>query len=131
MISGIIFVMRNGLRWRDVPPNYGPHKKIYIRFVRWSELHAVCDSQGRPRSFFLTAGQVSDYTATAALLATMPPAKVLLADRSYEADRLRDAPAERQTEACIPSKSNRKIPISHDRVRYRKRHKIENVFARL
>ena len=59
----------------------------------------------------------------------MPPAKVLLADRGYDADWLRDALAERQTRACIPSKSNRKIPIPHDRVLYRKRHRIENMFG--
>jgi hypothetical protein len=33
VISGIIFVIRNGLRWRDVPPSYGPHKTIYNRLV--------------------------------------------------------------------------------------------------
>ncbi len=38
VISGIIFVIRNGLMWRDVPPGYGPHKTIYNRFIRWSEL---------------------------------------------------------------------------------------------
>lgn len=61
----------------------------------------------------------------------MPPAKVLLADRGYDADWLRHALAERQTEACIPSKSNRKIQIPHDRALYRKRHRIENMFGRL
>ena len=34
MISGIIFVIRNGLRWRDTPKDYGPHKTIYNRLVR-------------------------------------------------------------------------------------------------
>jgi transposase len=38
IISGIIFVIRNGLRWRDAPAEYGPHKTIYNRFVRWSRL---------------------------------------------------------------------------------------------
>jgi putative transposase len=38
VISGIIFVIRNGLRWRDVPVSYGPHKTIYNRFIRWSEM---------------------------------------------------------------------------------------------
>ena len=38
VISGIIFVIRNGLRWRDLPSSYGPHKTIYNRFIRWSEL---------------------------------------------------------------------------------------------
>ena len=33
VISGIIFVIRNGLRWRDVPVTYGPHKTIYNRFI--------------------------------------------------------------------------------------------------
>ena len=38
VISGIIFVIRNGLRWRDAPKDYGPHKTIYNRFIRWSRL---------------------------------------------------------------------------------------------
>jgi transposase len=38
VISGIVFVIRNGLRWRDAPRGYGPHKTIYNRFVRWSRL---------------------------------------------------------------------------------------------
>ncbi len=38
VISGIIFVIRNGLRWRDVPAEYGPPKTIYNRFIRWSRL---------------------------------------------------------------------------------------------
>jgi putative transposase len=31
-------VIRNGLRWRDAPKDYGPHKTIYNRFIRWSSL---------------------------------------------------------------------------------------------
>jgi transposase len=38
VVSGIIFVIRNGLRWRDAPKDYGPHKTIYNRFIRWSRL---------------------------------------------------------------------------------------------
>lgn len=38
VISGIVFVIKNGLRWRDAPKDYGPHKTIYNRFVRWSRL---------------------------------------------------------------------------------------------
>ena len=29
IFSGIIFVIRNGLRWRDAPADYGPPKTIY------------------------------------------------------------------------------------------------------
>jgi transposase len=36
VISGIIHVIKGGLRWRDAPAVYGPHKTLYNRFVRWS-----------------------------------------------------------------------------------------------
>ena len=38
VLSGILHVLRNGLRWRDAPAAYGPHKTLYNRFVRWSRL---------------------------------------------------------------------------------------------
>ncbi len=38
VVSGIIFVIRNDLRWRDAPADYGPHKTLYNRFVRWTRL---------------------------------------------------------------------------------------------
>ena len=38
VVSGILHVIRNGLRWRDAPAEYGPHKTLYNRFVRWSRL---------------------------------------------------------------------------------------------
>ena len=36
VISGIIYVIRQGLQWKDAPAAYGPHKTLYNRFVRWS-----------------------------------------------------------------------------------------------
>ena len=59
------------------------------------------------------------------------PARALLADKGHDADGFRSALAERNLEVRIPSKSNRKIQIPHDRQLYRKRHKIENMFAKL
>jgi putative transposase len=38
VVSGIVHVIRNGLRWRGVPAVYGPHKTLYNRFVRWSRM---------------------------------------------------------------------------------------------
>jgi len=37
VLSGIIFVNRNGLRWRDAPAEYGPSKTLYNRWKRWSD----------------------------------------------------------------------------------------------
>jgi len=35
VLSGIIFVNRNGLRWCDAPKEYGPAKTLYNRWKRW------------------------------------------------------------------------------------------------
>jgi putative transposase len=40
IISGIIFVVQGGLRWRDAPREYGPHKTIYNRFIGLSRVGA-------------------------------------------------------------------------------------------
>ena len=37
VLSGIVFVNRNGLRWCDAPKDYGPHKTFYNRWKRWGE----------------------------------------------------------------------------------------------
>ena len=79
----------------------------------------------------LSEGQMSDYKGAALMLDALPPAKALLGDRGYDAGWFRDALAARGIVPCIPSKSNRKIPIAHDRTLYRQRHKIENMFGRL
>ena len=38
VLSGIIFINRNGLRWRDATAAYGPPKTLYNRWKRWSEM---------------------------------------------------------------------------------------------
>ena len=37
-LSGMIFVNRNGLRWRDAPKDYGPNKTLYNRWKRWGQM---------------------------------------------------------------------------------------------
>ncbi|WP_447407670.1 transposase, partial [Clostridium perfringens] len=70
----------------------------------------------------LTQGQTSDYKGAAMLVDTLPPARAMLADRGYDAAWFRKALANRGIAPCIPSKSNRKVAISHDRSLYRQRH---------
>lgn len=38
VLSGIIFVNRNGLRWQDAPREYGPAKTLYNRWKRWGDM---------------------------------------------------------------------------------------------
>ncbi len=37
VLSGIIFINRNGLRWCDAPREYGPPKTLYHRWKRWGD----------------------------------------------------------------------------------------------
>ena len=38
VLSGIIYIKKNGLQWKDAPSLYGPPKTLYNRFVRWSRM---------------------------------------------------------------------------------------------
>lgn len=37
VLSGIIFIKRNGLRWHDAPREHGPPKTLYNRWKRWGD----------------------------------------------------------------------------------------------
>ena len=38
VLSEIIFINRNGLRWCEAPEKYGPPKTLYNRWKRWSDM---------------------------------------------------------------------------------------------
>lgn len=57
--------------------------------------------------------------------------EALLADKGYDADAIRAEIAAAGVEAVIPTKSNRRIPIPHDREKYRWRNLIERLFDKL
>jgi transposase len=63
VISGIIHVIRGGLRWRDAPAVYGPPKTLYNRFIRWSRI-GVFDR------IFATLARASEATDTLMIDAT-------------------------------------------------------------
>lgn len=35
VINGIVFVLRSGILWPDLPAEFGKHKTVYNRFRRW------------------------------------------------------------------------------------------------
>ncbi|MFT8417297.1 MAG: IS5 family transposase [Acetobacter sp.] len=189
VLSGIVYVIRNGLQWKDAPKAYGPHKTLYNRFIRWSRLgvfdrifvavteqtgrskrlmidathlkahrtaasllkkglfphhigrtkgglnstlHAVCDGEGRPVRLHLTACQVSDFKGADVLLANLQEeTEEALGDRGYDSNKIRQSLADRNITACILSKKNRKSKPPYDWHLYKKRHLIENMFAKL
>lgn len=74
-ISGIVFVIRNGLRWRDAPRDYGPHKTLYNRLVRWTRLGvfdrifaALAAKPGRPDRLIIDSTHLKAHRTAASLL---------------------------------------------------------------
>ena len=75
VISGIIHVIRNGLRWRDAPAVYGPHKTLYNRFIRWSKMGvfdkiftALVAENGPPNSLMIDATHLKAHRTACSLL---------------------------------------------------------------
>ena len=75
VLSGIVYVIRNGLMWKDAPKGYGPHKTLYNRFIRWSRLgvfdriFANLASEGpRPDRIMIDATHLKAHRTAASLL---------------------------------------------------------------
>jgi transposase len=108
-------------RWP--PKDYGPHKTIYNRFIRWSRLGVF------NRIFAELAAKGTKPERL--MIDAFPKAKALLGDRGYDANWFRQGLIARGITPCIPSKTNRQVQIPYDRALYRQRHKVENMFGRL
>ncbi|KQN02302.1 transposase [Sphingobium sp. Leaf26] len=75
IISGTIFVIRKGLRWRDAPADYGLPRTIYNRFIRWSRLgvfnkifSALSAQGGKPDRLMIDATHLKAHRTAASLL---------------------------------------------------------------
>ena len=75
VLSGIIYVIRNGLQWRDAPTAYGPHKTLYNRFVRWSRMGvfdrifaALSAEGGPPERLMIDSTHLKAHRTAASLL---------------------------------------------------------------
>lgn len=96
-----------------------------------TKLHAICDEDGKPIRLLLTGGEVHDIRGAEQMLNDMPVARVMLADKGYDSDNYRESLKELGIESCIPCRSNKKKQHVYDKVLYKKRHRVENMFGKL
>ena len=75
VLSGIIYVIRHGLQWRDAPVAYGPQKTLYNRFVRWSRMGvfdrifaALAAEAGPPDRLMIDSTHLKAHRTAASLL---------------------------------------------------------------
>jgi hypothetical protein len=76
-----------------------------------SKIHALVDTNGLPVRLALTPGEVHDNRLARRLLSRLKPGSMLLADRGYDADWIRELAIKKGAWADISSKSNRNDPI--------------------
>lgn len=95
-----------------------------------TKIHLLCNEYGLPIDFLITGGDVHDVKPAPELI-IRNKMKGLIADKAYGSVRIRKLLFKLKRKACIPAKCNAKIKIPHDLAVYKKRHRIENLFARL
>jgi transposase len=95
------------------------------------KIHAVVDTNGLPVHLALTPGEAHDNRLCLVLLSALLPQTMLLADRGYDADWIRELVCQQGAWANIPPKRNRKDPICFSAYLYRARNLIERFFNKI
>jgi transposase len=96
-----------------------------------SKISAVVDTNGLPVHLALTPGEAHDNRLCSVLLSALLPQTMLLADRGYDADWIREFARQQGAWENIPPKRNRKDPICFSPYRYRARNLIERFFNKI
>ena len=86
-----------------------------------SKIHAVVDGNGLPVRLALSPGEAHDVPLAGKLLSRLKSGSMLLADRGYDADWVREFAMKKGAWANIPPKSNRSDPICFSPHLYRAR----------
>jgi transposase len=96
-----------------------------------SKIHAVVDSNGLPVRLALSPGETHDVRLAKKLLSRLKSGSMLLADRGYDADWIRELAMKKGAWANIPPKSNRSDPICFSPYLYRARNQVERFFNKI
>ena len=186
MVEGMLYRLRTGCPWWDLPEYFGRWNSIYKKFNAWSasgkwrcvfrklvidpdlewefidgsyvkahqhstgaagedsqaigksragntsKIHLAVDSCGLPIEFLVTGGETHDSKAASELIAQLPAAEAVVADKGYDSEAIREQIAKRGAKAVIPRKFNSVIGNADmDWALYRYRHLIENAFVSL
>jgi len=96
-----------------------------------TKIHALVDACGLPIALKLTEGQAHDGRAASDMLGTLATGNILLADRAYDSDALRQSLAERGAWANIRPMPQRRIVPAFSSFLYRYRNLVERFFNKL
>lgn len=90
----------------------------------------MVDALGNPIKVELSGGQVNDIVLAEVLLADLD-SQIVMADKGYDSDKLREKISSKGAQVCIPSRKHRKVQIPFDKEQYKERHLVECFFQKL
>jgi transposase len=96
-----------------------------------SKIHALVDGNGLPVRLALSPGEAHGVRLARKLLSRLKFGSMLLADRGYDADWIRELAMKKGAWTNIPPKSNRSYPICFSPYLYRARNQVERFFNRI
>ena len=97
-----------------------------------TKIHLRVNAAGQPMRTDITPGQTSDYLGFGLVMDdNLPEPCVLLADKGYDADSIRDEMRSRNILPVIPMRKSRKRRVGVDRPLYRLRNLVERCFNKL
>ena len=96
-----------------------------------TKIHALVDAEGLPIALKLTEGQAHDGRSAADMLDALVEGQLLLADRAYDSDALRQSLAARGAWANVKPMPNRKNIPAFSPFLYRYRNLVERFFNKL
>jgi transposase len=96
-----------------------------------TKIHALVDASGLPIALKLTEGQAHDGRSAQDMLETVDAGQILLADRAYDSDALRETLAQRGAWANIRAMPGRKTKPAFSPFLYRYRNLVERFFNKL
>jgi transposase len=96
-----------------------------------TKVHALTDAHGLPIKLVLTPGQTHDVNGAALLLTDLAEGDVVLGDRAYDADWIRERIEAQGAAPNIPDKANRRQRHCFSKVLYRQRNHVERFFNRI
>ena len=96
-----------------------------------TKIHALVDANGLPIRLKLTEGQAHDGKSAKDMLGGLGPGDILLADRAYDSDQLRQTLADQGAWANVKPMPNRVNVPAFSPFLYRYRNLVERFFSKL
>jgi transposase len=96
-----------------------------------TKIHALVDGDGNPIALKLTEGQAHDGRSAADMLDDLGPGQILLADRAYDSDALRERLNEQGAWANVKPMPNRVNVPAFSAFLYRYRNLVERFFNKI